>query len=111
MLLICINEKFSLFIPSKDEILVQKHKFRCMRRRQDVISSVDVHMELTPYLSHPHALNLSLDSSPPCGRHKWIASYLNKWGRKLYHVISIACDEYARSINICKDYKYLMQRL
>jgi len=52
-----MKEKFPLFfIPSEEEILVQKMwMFFCMRRCQwTLILCVNVHMQLTP---HPHASN------------------------------------------------------
>jgi len=51
-LLIYIDEKVPLFIPSKDEIMVQKRQLLWLRRRGwcqwALIFCVDAHMELTP---------------------------------------------------------------
>src|SRR6218665_370414 len=40
LLLIYIAEKFPLFIPSKNEILVKRRQLLCMRRRQDDVSGL-----------------------------------------------------------------------
>jgi len=61
------RQKFSLFIPSKDEILVKNTQTSLLEKKRGwrqwtliLIFCVDVHKGLDP---------------PPCGHHKWMAHY------------------------------------
>ena len=81
-LVIYIDERFPLFILSKDEILVQNTPTSLHEKQTRgwcqwaLIFCEDVHMELTSY-SNPHASTSAGSPSPPCGRHKRMAPYEN----------------------------------
>src|SRR6218665_418840 len=82
--LIYIDEKFPLFIPSKDEILVKKtptslqeKKTGCCQWTIILIFCVDVHMGLD-HPPPPTCVHPSL-ATTPCGRHKWMAPNNISW--------------------------------
>jgi len=81
LLLIYIAEKFPLFIPSKDEILVKKDA-NFLAWEEDRMTSVDYNFNFLcgrphgawPPSPSPHASTWAWPPSPLCcGRHKWMA--------------------------------------
>ena len=83
ILLIYIAEKCSLFILSKDEILVKNTPTSLHEKKRGwrqwtliLIFCVDVHMEQDP--PPPE----SGPFPPPCGRHTWMVPYV--WSLHLY---------------------------
>ena len=80
LLLIYIAEKFPLFIPSKDEIVIKRMSTSLHKKKTGwhqwtliLIFCVDVHMGLDPSQPRPHASAWAWPPPPPCGHHKWIA--------------------------------------
>ena len=75
------RKKISLFIPSKDEILVKKTTTSLHEKMTPVDSNFNF-LYGRPHWAWPHlpppstCIHLSL--TPTCGRHKWMAPYVTK---------------------------------